>query len=328
LLEGSGEMDYYQIIATVRGTISYRLRHIFNYHKLDYSIKVVKQSDGRKLEFATIVPKEQKEEILKLIRESSLDPVIAITPVLEYNNPIKDKLVRDITLAPTASVSSLSELYDGVEIGALSRIVGNAILQEDVKIGEGTFIGSGVVVRGHTVIGNNCHIGTGAIIGNNVSIGDNVTIEENVTIRANVSIGDSVSLGTAANIESNVQIKDGVRIGPMSRIFNVGRKRAEIESDEDRQVIYTIIDSGTFIGSGAIVGGKIGSKVMIGSNAVVHTATVCDGATVGSGATVPYGRVIEKGITVIGSPAKPIEEYKAEKRLLKFLLKKYKGELN
>jgi len=321
-------MDYYQIIATVRGTISYRLRHIFNYHKLDYSIKVVKQSDGRKLEFVTIVPKEQKEEILKLIRESSLDPVIAITPVLEYNNPIKDKLVRDITLAPTASVSSLSELYDGVEIGALSRIVGNAILQEDVKIGEGTFIGSGVVVRGHTVIGNNCHIGTGAIIGNNVSIGNNVTIEENVTIRANVSIGDSVSLGTAANIESNVQIKDGVRIGPMSRIFNVGRKRAEIESDEDRQVIYTIIDSGTFIGSGAIVGGKIGSKVMIGSNAVVHTATVCDGATVGSGATVPYGRVIEKGITVIGSPAKPIEEYKAEKRLLKFLLKKYKGELN
>ncbi|WP_018249155.1 DapH/DapD/GlmU-related protein [Orenia marismortui] len=321
-------MDYYKIIATVRGTVSYRLRHTFNHNKLDYSIKVVKQSDGRKLEFATVIPKERKEEVLQLIRESSLDPVITIAPILEYNNPNPGQLVRDIYLAPKASVSSLAELYDGVSIGSFSRVVGNALLQEDVRIGEGTFIGSGVVVRGQTSIGDNCHIGTGAIIGNNVIMGNNVNIEENVTIRANVVIGDNVSIGTAANIESNVEVKDNVRIGPLARIFNVGRKKAELDSNEDRKVIATVINSGTFIGSGAIVGGKIGSKVMIGSNAVVHTAIVGDGATVGSGATVPYGRKIESGLTVIGSPAKSVDEYKMEKNLMSFLKTKYKKQIS
>ena len=219
----------------------------------------------------------------------------------------------------------MAELYDGVAIGSFSRIVGNAILQEEVIIGEETFIGSGVVVRSYTEIGDNCHIGTGAIIGNNVKIGDNVSIEENVTIRSNVTIGNNVSIGTAANIESNVTIKDQIRIGPMSRVFNVGRKRAELGFPEERQVISTVINSETFIGSGAIVGGKIGSKVMIGSNAVVHTATIEDGVEVGSGAVVPFGGKVEAGLTVIGSPAKPIKDYKFDKRLMKFLRDKYKN---
>ncbi|WP_027338915.1 DapH/DapD/GlmU-related protein [Halonatronum saccharophilum] len=320
-------MDYCQIVATIRGTISYRLRQIFNYHKIDYSVKVVRQSDGRKVEFSTIIPSQNKEEVLSLIKESSLDPAITVLPVLEYENPREYQQVRDIDLASKASVSSMAELYDGVSIGSFSRVVGNAILQEEVSIGEGTFIGSGVVVRGQTEIGDNCHIGTGAIIGNNVKIGDNVTIEENVTIRANVNIGNDVSIGTAANIESNVDIKDNIRIGPMARIFNVGRKKATLESAEDRLVISTVINSGSFIGSGAIVGGKIGSKVMIGSNSVVHTATIGDEATVGSGSTVPYGREVAPKVTVIGSPAKPVDEYKAEKKLLKFLQTKYNEQL-
>ncbi|WP_408955018.1 DapH/DapD/GlmU-related protein [Natroniella sp. ANB-PHB2] len=316
-------MDYCQVVATVRGIISYRLRQIFNERKLNYSLKVVRQSDGRKIEFSTIIPAQKEEQIIQLIKDNSLDPIIAILPVKDYDNPFRHREVRELTLAPAASVSSLAELYDGVEVGSFSRVVGNAILQEEVKVGEGTFIGSGVVVRTQTEIGNNCHIGTGAIIGNNVKLGDNVTIEENVTIRGHVTIGSNVSIGTAANIESNVEIKDQIRIGPMSRVFNVGRKKVELETPDDRRVISTVVNSGTFIGSGAIVGGKIGSKVMVGSNSVVHTAIVGEEATVGSGAVVPFGSEIEAGVTVIGSPAKPIDEYKAEKKLFDFLKKKY-----
>ncbi|MCK8828104.1 hypothetical protein MWH25_10215 [Natroniella acetigena] len=316
-------MDYCQVVATVRGVISYRLRQIFNERRLNYSLKVVRQSDGRKIEFSTILPNKKREEIVKLIKENSLDPIITILPVEDYDNPLCHREIREINLAPGASVSSLAELYDGVVVGSFSRVVGNAILQEEVKVGEGTFIGSGVVVRTQTEIGDNCHIGTGAIIGNNVELGDNVTIEENVTIRGHVTIGSNVSIGTAANIESNVEIKDQIRIGPMSRVFNVGRKKVELETPDDRRVISTVVSSGTFIGSGAIVGGKIGSKVMVGSNSVVHTAIVGDQATVGSGAVVPFGSEIEAGITVIGSPAKPIDEYQAEKKLFKFLKEKY-----
>nr|WP_239559048.1 DapH/DapD/GlmU-related protein [Sporohalobacter salinus] len=227
-----------------------------------------------------------------------------------------------------ASVSSLAELYDGVYLDHGSRVVGNAILNEEVRIGQNTFVGTGVIIRKNTGIGDNCHIGTGAIIGDNVEIGNNVKIEENVTIRSDVKIGNDVSIGTAANLESNVTIKDKIRIGPLARIFNVGRKRAELESAEDRKVISTVIEGGTFVGSGAIVGGKIGKNVMVGSNAIVHTANIEAEVTVGSGAVVPYGGKVESGLTVIGSPAKPIEHYQQEKELFDFLSEKYKDELD
>ncbi len=321
-------MEYCQISAVVKGTIGYRLRQIFNNKRLNYSVKAIRQSNGRKIEFATVVPLYKKEEVILLIKENSNKPIITVFPVLDYDNLQDYQEVREISLSAEANVSSLAELYDGVSIGAFSRVVGNAMLQEDVSVGKENFIGSGVVIRSHTELGDNCYIATDAIIGNNVKIGNNVTIEENVTIRSNVIIGDNVSIGTAANIESNVEVKSNVRIGPKSRIFNVGRKRAELKSTEDRKVIATVINSGTYIGSAAIVGGKIGNKVMVGTNSVVHTATVGDEVTIGSGAVVPFGSVIESGLTVIGSPAKSIEEYKQEKRLKEFLKEKYKHILN
>ena len=88
--------NYYKIIATVRGTVSYRLREIFNASQLNYSTKVVKQSDGRKIEFATIVDEDKKEEVINLINANSPNPVITILPVLEYNNPFEYQEVKQV----------------------------------------------------------------------------------------------------------------------------------------------------------------------------------------------------------------------------------------
>ncbi|SJZ32166.1 DapH/DapD/GlmU-related protein [Selenihalanaerobacter shriftii] len=319
--------DYYQVIITVGGTLGYRLREKFSEFALHYSVKVVRGLEGRKVEFAVIVAKEKLDKTLDLIKNICMDPIITILPVSNFRDQVAKKAVRKVTLSEGASVSSLAELYDGVFLDKGSQVVGNAILHEGVRVGQNTFVGTGVIIRTGTTIGDNCHIGTGAIIGDNVQIGNNVNIEENVTIRSDVKIGDNVSIGTAANLESNITIKNKIRIGPLARIFNVGRKRANLESPSDRQVISTVIDDGTFVGSGAIVGGKVGKNVMVGSNAIVHTARIEPGVTIGSGAVVPFEGEVEEGLTVIGSPAKPISDYQKEKKLLKFLEDKYKDQI-
>lgn len=321
------QADYYQIVTTVGGTLGYKLREQFADYDLHYTVKVIRGADGRQVELAVIVAQEKTDKILDLIKEFCNDPIITILPIENFRDQEKEREHREIFLLDGASVSSLAELYDGVFLDKGSRVVGNAILHEEVKVGKNTFVGTGVIIRSETQIGDNCHIATGAIIGDNVQIGNNVNIEENVTIRSNVKIGDNVSIGTAANLESNVTIKNKIRIGPLARIFNVGRKRADLESEADRQVISTVIEEGTFIGSGAIVGGTVGKNVMVGSNAIVHTASVDSGVTIGSGAVVPFGGEVKEGLTVIGSPARPISDYKKEKKLLEFLTEKYEEEL-
>jgi carbonic anhydrase/acetyltransferase-like protein (isoleucine patch superfamily) len=321
------QADYYQIITTIGGTLGYRLREKFLNFDLHYSVKVIKGPEGRKVEFAVIVEQERLDGILDLIKEVCIDPIITILAVEDFKDQESDREIRKVTLSDGASVSSLAELYDGVFLDKGSRIVGNAILHEGVTVGKNTFVGTGVIIRTGTTLGDDCHIGTGAIIGDNVQIGNNVTIEENVTIRSDVRIGNNVSIGTAANLESNITIKDKIRIGPLARIFNVGRKRANLEAPSDRKIISTVIEEGTFVGSGAIVGGKIGKNVMVGSNAIVHTARIEPGVTIGSGAVVPFGGEIKEGLTVIGSPAKAIGHYQREKKLLKFLADKYGDEL-
>ncbi|MCK8825554.1 DapH/DapD/GlmU-related protein [Fuchsiella alkaliacetigena] len=321
------QTKYYKVIATVGGTLSYKLREAFADLDLHYSVKVIKSPEGRKVEFAVIVQKRALDKTMEIIKEICLDPIISILPVTEFKDQEEVREIRKVTLSEGASVSSLAELYDGVFLDKGSRVVGNAMLHEEVKVGKNTFVGTGVIIRTKTTIGDDCHIGTGAIIGDNVEIGNNVNIEENVTIRSNVTIGSNVSIGTAANLESNVTIKNKIRIAPLARIFNVGRKRAELESPTDRKVISTVIDEGTYIGSGAIVGGTVGKNVMVGSNAIVHTANIESKVTIGSGAVVPFGGEVKEGLTVIGSPAKPIQEYKQEKKLLAYLKEKYQQEL-
>lgn len=323
----ANQADYYQIRTTVGGTESYKLRDKLSDYDLHYSVKVVRGPEGRKVNLSVVVKGKMLEEMMALIENICIDPIITIVPVTDFKDQKEVREWRKVTLMDGASVSSLAELYDGVYLDHGSRVVGNAILSEEVRIGQNTFVGTGVIIRKNTVVGDNCHIGTGAIIGDNVEIGNNVKIEENVTIRSDVQIGNDVSIGTAANLESNVTIKDKIRIGPLARIFNVGRKRAKLESADDRKVISTVIEGGTFIGSGAIVGGTVGKNVMVGSNAIVHTANIESEVTVGSGAVVPYGGKVESGLTVIGSPAQPIEDYQQEKKLYEFLAKKYEAEL-
>ncbi|MGL1934766.1 MAG: acyl-ACP--UDP-N-acetylglucosamine O-acyltransferase [Fibrobacterales bacterium] len=132
---------------------------------------------------------------------------------------------------PTAIISPLAQLGQGVSIGPYS------IIEDGVTIGDNTTITSHVHIYSNTTIGNECAIYDGAIIGSNpqdlsylnettfLTIGNNTIIREYCTINRaayegkTTTIGNNVLLmayshvGHDSLIEDHVVIANGVQLG-------------------------------------------------------------------------------------------------------------------
>lgn len=98
----------------------------------------------------------------------------------------------------------------------------NAIINEDVKIGEGTVTMDGVVINTGTVIGqgvilNTCcsvdhdcevgdytHIAPGAVLAGGVKIGDNVLIGAGSVVCPNVIVAGQCVIGAGAVVAKNI----------------------------------------------------------------------------------------------------------------------------
>lgn len=123
---------------------------------------------------------------------------------------------------PLAVVSSKAELGQNVEVGPF------AIVEDDVRIGDGTTLASHVVVKNGTTIGSNNQVfeGTvlgglpqflkmppkigGLVIGNNNVIRENVTIHRAVAADHNTHIGSGVFLMGTTHIGHDCVISDNV----------------------------------------------------------------------------------------------------------------------
>lgn len=89
----------------------------------------------------------------------------------------------------------------------------DAIVNEDVIIGEGTIIMPGVVINAGVKIGKNSIINTGAVIDHDCVIGDHVHIAPNATLSGGVKVGDHSHIGTNATIIQNINICENSIIG-------------------------------------------------------------------------------------------------------------------
>src|SRR3990167_8054912 len=128
-------------------------------------------------------------------------------------------------------------------------------------------------------------IADNAIVENNVSIGDDTTVWYFTHIRATAKVGKSCKIGDSCFIDTGVIIGDGVKIangvkiyggaiikdnvylGPDVKITDVRKPKANKKGKQ----LDTIIEEGVSVASGAtIVGGvRIGKNTQIGENAVV-----------------------------------------------------------
>jgi UDP-perosamine 4-acetyltransferase len=101
-----------------------------------------------------------------------------------------------------------------------SIISKNAILQEDVAIGEGTCVLDNALINAGTKIGKCCIIGPGAIVEHHCSAGDFVTFATGSIFAAGSTIGNNSILSIGAIVVSHKNICSNCFIGAGSVAIN------------------------------------------------------------------------------------------------------------
>ena len=135
-----------------------------------------------------------------------------------------------------------------------------AIIEEGVKIGQGSKVWDNVHIRKGACIGKNCIIGGKSYIAYDVKIGNLVKINSFVYVCAGVTIKDKVMI-SAGTIFTNDKLPRAVR-GDVDELTT---------SEPTEETQETIVEEGVTIGAGAVIGCGIilGEYSMVGMGSVV-----------------------------------------------------------
>ena len=173
--------------------------------------------------------------------------------------------------------SNVGEIY----IGA------NAIILDNVKIGNSANIGDNVNIGRNVTIPDNFNIANSVNIGDNVILGDDVKI---VTISSNTIINDDTFIGYGANIKEGVTIANGVNLA----------NNVIIGSDVHIEPSAYIGGSAS-IGQSTIIGASvdISNNVNINSNVSIGSAVIIgDNVNIGNNLNLKNDVTIGNNVTI------------------------------
>lgn len=249
----------------------------------------------------------------------------AQTPFEQLN---LDKNAFIIVKNPRLSFIKLLTLCKGFKrsgfIHSTATVSPKAIIGQEVFIGPNCIIGE-------------CEIGEGSIIKGNAYIGDNVKIGKNCLFHPGVIIGGD-GFGFEKDEETGEYYKfphiGGVIIG---NEVEVGANTCIDRATLDHTVIsnkvkidnLVHIAHNVFIGENTLIiaNSMIGGSTKIGSNTwVAPSVSALNGISIGQNCFIGIGstvmRDVPDNVTVVGSPARDISEFK---KLMKFEAKIIRG---
>ncbi|OCL27624.1 hypothetical protein U472_03475 [Orenia metallireducens] len=194
-------------------------RTIGNILKLMNNIKIINFIDCFKKDNEKIVNKDviQVENIITYIQNQKIqDVVLALGDNKKREYYFKELNKRGYNflnvIHPTAIIEDNVKLGNGVVIGA------GVILGAEVIIKNNTIINNGVIVDHESIIGNNVHIAPGTKIAGRVIIGNNTFIGVGSSIIDNISIGKNVIAGAGSVIIKDIEDNAKVVGVPAKRI--------------------------------------------------------------------------------------------------------------
>lgn len=267
----------------------------------------------------------------KLLENSQAALVVVESSVYDnIEDIVKRNAKTNIVLSNSPKNTFVECLQEFFREEPPNEIHKSSIIHPSAKIGKNSSIGANAVIDRNVLIGENCIIGANTHIQKGTIIGNRVMIRSNVTI-GNWGFG-FVKDESGNNINfphyGNVVIEDDVQIGSCTCVDRgslgdtIIRKGAKI--DNLVHVAHNVV-----IGENALVIActMIGGSTSIGDNCWVAPAVILrNGITIGENSTLGMGCLVTKDIpanvTVTGSPAMPLNEYKNLLKAQKSLIEK------
>lgn len=269
-----------------------------------------KQLQGTRASAVVLKPGVKAPDAIDLIQIG--DPYAAITIlIVEYYGYRRHRRVppepAHTRIAPSAQIGENATIYPGVTIEDDVLIGANAVLYPGCyvgprcRIGDDALLYPNVVLYEDTVLGHRVTIHSGTVVGND-GLGYAPYKGKWVKIPqiGIVEIGDDVEIGSNCSIDRATLGK--TRIGAGSKLSNL-----------------IAIGHGTQIGENCMLVAQVGVAgsvhvgdhvVMAGQAGVVGHVQIGDHATIAAKAGVVNN--VAPGETMLGAPAKPIQEMKRQ----------------
>jgi UDP-3-O-[3-hydroxymyristoyl] glucosamine N-acyltransferase len=213
----------------------------------------------------------------------------------------------------------------------------SAVVHPEAQVPAGAAIGPYVVIERGARLGARARIGAACVIGENVVLGDDCVLYPRVTLYPGARLGNRVILHAGVVIGSDgfgyvmgdgrfekfpqmgqVVIEDDVEIGANSTVdrgalgatvVGQGTKIDNLVQVAHNVTIgrHCVIAAQTGISGSARIGNYV---VIAGQVGIADHVKVEDQAVLGAQAGIPSGKIIRRGVTVWGTPARPLDEFK------------------
>jgi UDP-3-O-[3-hydroxymyristoyl] glucosamine N-acyltransferase len=216
---------------------------------------------------------------------------------------------------PTAVIAESAHLARGTAVGPFT------VIEEDVDIGEETQIGAHCFLGRGTRLGRNCRIYPRVTLYAGVKTGDNVIVHSGAVLGCD-GFGYVSDQGKHWKFPQAgaLEIADDVEIGANTTVargsLGITRLESQVKVDNLVHLAHNVqVGERTLVAAQTGIAGSsvVESDVIIGGQ--VGVADHCRleaGCVAGAQAGIPSGKIIRRGQTVWGTPARPIKRVKQQ----------------
>ena len=143
------------------------------------------------------------------------------------------------------------------------EVSADALVSNNVEIGDGTIVEPGATIKGPAIIGNNCEIRSGAYIRKDVVVGNGVTIGHSTELKRSLILDE-------AEIPHFTYVGDSV-IGWKGHL-GAGVKISNLKVNREPVVVH--LEDGDFPTGRRKFGCLLGDQAEIGCNSVLNPGTL------------------------------------------------------